>query len=85
MKMEIEATIDIETKNSELLKRIMVEEQDRGNVTAEADLLKINISTETISGLRAAVNSYINWLMSSEELMEKFNRGGIRWMKYQNS
>ena len=71
MKMEIEATIDIETKNSELLKRIMVEEQDRGNVTAEADLLKINISTETISGLRAAVNSYINWLMSSEELMEK--------------
>jgi len=71
MKMEIEATLDIETKNSELLKRIMVEEQDRGNVTAEADLLKINISTETISGLRAAVNSYINWLMSSEELMEK--------------
>jgi Transcription factor Pcc1. len=71
MKMEIEATIDIETKNSELLKRIMVEEQDRGNVTAEADLLKINISTESISGLRAAVNSYINWLMSSEELMEK--------------
>jgi tRNA threonylcarbamoyladenosine modification (KEOPS) complex Pcc1 subunit len=70
MKMEIEATIDIETKNSELLKRIMVEEQDRGNVTAEADLLKINISTETISGLRAAVNSYINWLMSSEELIE---------------
>jgi len=71
MKMEIEATIDIETKNSELLKRIMVEEQDRGNVTAEADLLKINISTESISGLRAAANSYINWLMSSEELMEK--------------
>ena len=73
MKMEIEATIDIETKNSELLKRIMVEEQDRGNVTAEADLLKINISTESISGLRAAANSYINWLMSSEELMETEN------------
>ena len=65
--MNIRATIDIETENSEILKEILIREP---NIIAETDLLKINLSTESVSGLRSAVNSYINWIIESENLME---------------
>ena len=65
--MNIRATIDIETENSEILKEILIREP---NIIAETDLLKIDLSTESVSGLRSAVNSYINWIIESENLME---------------
>jgi len=65
-------TIEIDSGNVEILRRVMVEEAFRDDISICADdgTLRIDFRAGDISDARAAVNALINDLACAERLLE---------------
>lgn len=65
-------TIEIDSGNAEILRRVMVEEafRDDISITAEGRVLRVDFRAEDISDARAVVNALINDLACAERLSE---------------
>lgn len=65
--MEISKALDIESKDYEMRKYADV----KINYLNDREILNITIKADDISSLRAAMNTYLKWIIMCQELLKR--------------